>query len=143
VISFGFRYDYSSARLAESEDIPDFLLPLREHVAGLAHLPAQDLRQVLVTEYAAGAGIGWHRDKAVFGEVLAVSLVSSCRLRFRRRRGTGWERRTLDVQPRSFYVLRDAARHEWEHSVPPVETLRYAVTFRTLAMAKDRAAAAH
>jgi alkylated DNA repair dioxygenase AlkB len=98
---------------------------------------------VLVSEYAAGAGIGWHRDKAVFGEVLAVSLLSPCRLRFRRRHGPGWERRTLEVRPRSLYILRGAAREVWEHSVPPLDALRYAVTFRTLAAAKARAARAH
>jgi alkylated DNA repair dioxygenase AlkB len=115
---------------------------LRERIAGLAHLPSQDLRQVLVTEYAAGAGIGWHRDKAVFGEVLAVSLLSPCRLRFRRRQGAGWERRAIEVQPRSLYILRGAAREAWEHSVPPLETLRYAITFRTLKAGKARVAAA-
>ena len=26
---------------------------------------------------------------------------------------------------------RGAARHEWEHSIPPVEGLRYSVTFRS------------
>ena len=133
VVSFGYRYDYSSARLADGEAIPDFLLPLRARVSGLAGLPADSLQQVLVTEYAAGAGIGWHRDKAVFGDVIAVSLLSPCRLRLRRRhgdaRGDTWE---LVVQPRSLYILRGAVRQNWEHSVPPLERLRYAITFRTL-----------
>jgi len=29
-------------------------------------------------------------------------------------------------------VLTGAAREVWEHSIPPVEALRYSVTFRTL-----------
>jgi hypothetical protein len=37
------------------------------------------------------------------------------------------------LQPRSAYLLRDAARWEWQHSVPPVDALRYSVTFRKLA----------
>ncbi|RVP94107.1 alpha-ketoglutarate-dependent dioxygenase AlkB, partial [Sinorhizobium meliloti] len=32
----------------------------------------------------------------------------------------------------SAYLLSGAARSEWEHSIPPVERLRYSVTFREL-----------
>jgi alkylated DNA repair dioxygenase AlkB len=28
------------------------------------------------------------------------------------------------------------ARHEWQHSIPPVDSLRYSVTFRTLNKSK-------
>jgi alkylated DNA repair dioxygenase AlkB len=51
----------------------------------------------------------------------------------RKRSGTKWGRRTLELAPRSAYVLRGPARLEWEHSIPPVESWRYSVTFRTLA----------
>jgi alkylated DNA repair dioxygenase AlkB len=86
-----------------------------------------------VTEYAPGAGIGWHRDKAHFGKVVGLSFGSPCRLRFRRKQGEHWERRTVDVAPRSGYLLDGAARHVWEHSIAPMERLRYSVTFRTFA----------
>jgi alkylated DNA repair dioxygenase AlkB len=132
-VSFGWRYDYSTARLAASGDVPPFLVSLREQAAAAAAVPAATLQQVLVTEYEGGAGIGWHRDKAVFGEVLAVSFASACRLRFRRRQSSTWERRSIEVKPRSLYLLRGPARQEWEHSVPPVPALRYSVTFRNLA----------
>jgi alkylated DNA repair dioxygenase AlkB len=36
------------------------------------------------------------------------------------------------VQPRSAYLLRGDARWDWQHSIPPVDELRYSVTFRTL-----------
>jgi len=39
---------------------------------------------------------------------------------------------SLRLEPRSAYLLRGAARREWEHSIPPVESLRYSVTFRNL-----------
>lgn len=52
-------------------------------------------------------------------------------LRLRRRRGEGWQRWAAEVAPRSLYRLSRAARHAWEHSIPPVETKRYSVTFRT------------
>jgi len=33
---------------------------------------------VLINEYRPGAGIGWHRDKAQFDEVVGVSLLAPC-----------------------------------------------------------------
>jgi alkylated DNA repair dioxygenase AlkB len=77
---------------------------------------------VLVTEYAEGAGIGWHRDKAEFADVVAISLLAPCTLRFRRRKGTGWERAARSVRPRSAYLLRGAARSVCEHTVSPNST---------------------
>ena len=35
------------------------------------------------------------------------------------------------AEPRSAYLLRGPSRTEWEHSIPPVDELRYSVTFRT------------
>jgi alkylated DNA repair dioxygenase AlkB len=90
-----------------------------------------DLRQVLVTEYAPGAGIGWHRDKPMFDQVAGISLLSPCLLRFRRRLGTAWERVSLTAEPRSAYLLQGPSRMEWEHSIPAVDSLRYSVTFRS------------
>ena len=85
-----------------------------------------------MTEYAPGAGIGWHRDRPQFGEVAAFSFANACRLRFRRKQGASWQRAALTVTPRSAYLLAGEAREEWQHSIPPVEALRYSITFRTL-----------
>ncbi len=130
IVSFGWRYDYGGRTLRESASIPSFLLPLRRQAAAFAQIPAQGLQQILVTEYAPGAGIGWHRDKPMFEDVVAVSFLSPCTLRFRRKQGEGWERASREIAPRSAYLLRGPARREWQHSVPPVERLRYSVTFR-------------
>jgi alkylated DNA repair dioxygenase AlkB len=131
-VSFGWRYDYSGATLRKAEEIPDFLLPLRDHAAGFAGLASDALVHALVTEYAPGAGIGWHRDKAHFGKVVALSFCAPCRLRFRRKREGGWDRQAVTVAPRSAYLLDGEARQVWEHSIPPMEKLRYSVTFRTM-----------
>ena len=133
IVSYGWRYDFAGRALRQSDDIPAFLFALRERAASVAALPPQSLQQVLVTEYAPGAGIGWHRDKPMFEDVVAISFLSSCVLRFRRKKGAGWARAAQSVAPRSVYLLRGASRREWEHSVPPVETLRYSVTFRNFA----------
>lgn len=132
VVSYGWRYDFAERRLGEADEIPGFLLDLRETAADVARTPADRLQQVLVTEYSAGAGIGWHRDKAVFGEVIGISLLSPCLFRLRRSVGESWERVSLTAEPRSAYVLSGASRTEWEHSIPPVDALRYSVTFRNL-----------
>jgi alkylated DNA repair dioxygenase AlkB len=131
VVSYGYRYDYGARQVRDSAALPSFLLGVRDRAAQLAAVPADRLQQLLVTEYAAGAGIGWHKDKPEFGEVVALSFVSACVLRFRRRSGNGWERRKLTVQPRSAYVLRGPVRWDWQHSIPPQPALRYSITFRT------------
>ena len=64
--------------------------------------------------------------------MIGISLLAPAPLRFRRRQGERWERFTLSVEPRSAYLLRGEARSVWEHSIPPVETLRYSVTFRSM-----------
>ncbi len=142
VVSFGWSYNYSGGGLQAAPEIPDFLLQLRRRAASFAQLDPNSLRQVLVTEYGPGAGIGWHRDKAVFGQVVGISLLSECMLRFRRKRGEKlsskqkrlreWERVNVLAEPRSAYLLSGPTRSDWEHSILRVDELRYAITFRQL-----------
>jgi alkylated DNA repair dioxygenase AlkB len=132
-MSFGWHYDFSQARLLETDPIPDWLLPVRQRAAVFAGLPPDRLPHVLILEYSAGATIGWHRDKGTFGDVIGVSLLSACRFRLRRKVGERWERVSQTLEPRSVYLLRGPSRTEWEHSIPAVDALRYSITFRTLA----------
>ncbi|PZR36684.1 alpha-ketoglutarate-dependent dioxygenase AlkB [Caulobacter segnis] len=132
VVSFGWAYDFARQVLEPAEPIPAFLMPLRDRVAALAKVPPEAFQQALAIEYAPGAGIGWHRDRPQFDIVAGVSLLSSCPFRFRRKVGERFERATLRPAPRSAYVLTGPARTQWEHSIPPVEALRYSVTFRTV-----------
>lgn len=132
VKSFGFRYDYSEQRLVEAEPVPPWLTTQAREVESFGDLPEGSVGQVLCTEYEVGVGIGWHRDKAHFDKVFGLSLGSSCKLRFRRRRGEKWERFTLQAEPRSLYLMDGEARLTWEHSIPGVEQRRYSITFRTM-----------
>ena len=132
VKAFGWRYDYADHAVQKADDIPGFLLPLRTRAAELAGLDPDLLNHALITEYRPGAGIGWHRDRPQFGEVIGISLLSACTLRLRRRRGSGWERASLPAEPRSAYLLSGAARTEWEHSIAAMQALRYSITFRRL-----------
>ncbi|MFL5324396.1 MAG: alpha-ketoglutarate-dependent dioxygenase AlkB [Microvirga sp.] len=136
VVSFGWRYDFNLMKVEATEDMPDFLLPLRERAAAFAGLAPAALQQVLLTEYGPGAGIGWHKDRSVFGEVVGISLLAPCVFRLRRKTAAkprpAWERLSFTLAPRSAYLLAGPARTEWEHSIPEVESLRYSVTFRNL-----------
>lgn len=132
VVSFGWRYDFGDGRLAAADALPDFLHPLRERAAALAGLAPQRLAQALVTEYAPGAGIGWHRDRPVFEKIVGVSLLSETVMRFRRRIGERFERINTPVAPRSAYMLDGPARLHWEHSLPEAKAHRYSITFRNL-----------
>jgi alkylated DNA repair dioxygenase AlkB len=133
IVSFGWRYDYQAQHLTESRPIPDELIGLRRKAARFAGRSDESFQQVLITEYTPGAGIGWHKDKPMFGDIVGVSLLAPCRFRMRLRRGTGWERASLDAEPRSAYLLSGPSRTQWEHSIPPLDQLRYSVTFRNFA----------
>jgi alkylated DNA repair dioxygenase AlkB len=132
VVSYGWRYDFSGSALSRVEEMPPFLLGVREKAAAFAGLAPDAFEHALLTEYPPLAEIGWHKDRPEFGDVVGVSLLSSCTLRFRRKRGTGWERASLEAMPRSAYLLRGPVRTEWQHSIPAVPALRYSITFRTL-----------
>jgi alkylated DNA repair dioxygenase AlkB len=132
IVSFGWRYDYAGRALRESTPMADFLAPLRERAATVAGLDAASLQQALVTEYDSGVTIGWHRDKPMFEDVVALSFLAPCVLRLRRQEGTRWLRQSALIAPRSGYLLHGSVRSEWEYSIVPMDVVRYSVTFRSL-----------
>jgi alkylated DNA repair dioxygenase AlkB len=130
---FGFDYGYESWRLTPGDPLPQQLVPVRDRCAAYAEVAPDELAQTLVTRYPPGASIGWHRDAPAFGPVVVgVSLLSACTMRFQRRVGDLRRVYELELAARSAYVLAGAARSTWQHSVPPVASLRYSITFRTL-----------
>jgi len=129
-ISFGWHYGFDGSGLAQAEPMPDWLATVRDQAEAATGLTG--LRHALLIEYAEGAGIGWHRDRPDFGDVVAVSLGSAAPLRFRRKQGDKWQRHTLTAEPRSLYHLAGEARYQWEHSILAVPALRYSITLRTL-----------
>jgi alkylated DNA repair dioxygenase AlkB len=130
--SFGWRYDFEDASFSPAEPIPDWLQPLRERAAGFSGLCPDDFVHVLLARYDPGAGIGWHRDRDVFEQVVGISLNTPATLRFRQRTASGFRRASLEVAPRSAYLLSGEARHDWEHRITPGDQLRFSITFRTL-----------
>jgi alkylated DNA repair dioxygenase AlkB len=135
IVSFGGSYDFSSQELRPAGPIPAFLHPLRVRIAELMAVPAQSVSHALVAEYQPGTPLGWHRDVPDFGVVGGLSLLGFARMRFRpypHRKGDRTALK-LDLEPRSAYAMRGAARWNWQHAISPTRELRYSITFRTLA----------
>ena len=92
------------------------------------------MSSALVAEYKPGVPLGWHRDVPDFETVVGISLAGTARTRFRRYPPVPIEegrRLSLELAPRSAYVLRAEARWGWQRSVAPTPALRYSITFRT------------
>ena len=132
VASFGAGYDFTENELTPAPHLPEFLQLLREKIARWLAIPANDFGYALVSEYRPGTELGWHRDVPQFEVVAGVSLASTATIRFRRfppaKRAAVY---TLDLAPRSAYVLRGDARWKWQHSIAATPALRYSITFRT------------
>ncbi len=129
---YGSAYDFTRGRVSEAPPLPDWLLALREHLAPQVGMDPAALGAALLIRYDPGAGIGWHRDRPQYGEVLGLSLGAPCVMRLRRRTAEGFERRKLELPPRSLYKLSGEVRWEWEHSIAPMDATRRSITFRTL-----------
>ncbi|HET9336047.1 MAG TPA: alpha-ketoglutarate-dependent dioxygenase AlkB [Sphingomicrobium sp.] len=130
--SFGWRYDFDERSFEPAGPLPTGLLPLRDAAAAFAGMAADELINALITRYDIGAGIGWHRDRPQFGKVVGISLAGSATLRFRQRTASGFRRASLELAPRSAYLLSGEVRQHWEHGIAAHDALRYSITFRTL-----------
>jgi alkylated DNA repair dioxygenase AlkB len=140
VAFFGRSYDEAATA---PPPIPAFLLPLRDRIADWIGIDTNAFAMALINEYRSGAPIGWHRDAPQYDVVAGISLLSSCRMKFRpymspaaqaAKASTGARRATHQVvlERRSAYVLAREARTSYEHHIPAVSLLRYSITFRTL-----------
>ena len=136
--SFGWQYEFGRDEITRASDMPEFLMQLRERAGKLFEIDADSLVQASIVEYPVGAPIGWHRDIPQFGIIIGVSLGAACRMRLReyRRRGPKASRRadgvSIELQPRSIYLMSGPFRQLWQHSIPPVKELRYSIVMRTL-----------
>ena len=136
VLHYGWHYAVDTFRVSPGPPIPEFLFGIRERLAGLVQTAPEELVEALLTEYSPGAGIGWHRDAPEFGDVVAVSLAGSCRMRFRRGEVGNWETAQVELAPRSAYAITGVSRTKWQHGIPPTKELRYSITFRPLRKAR-------
>jgi len=137
IASYGTQYDFDDNRLLAAASLPVTLEPLRDKAAAWLGVRPERFRNVLVAEYAPGTPLGWHRDVPQFEAIIGVSLRSGCRMRLRPwpppqdARARRDQILTLELAPRSAYILSGPARWAWQHSISPTPALRYSITFRT------------
>jgi alkylated DNA repair dioxygenase AlkB len=133
IVRYGRDYDPGKGMWNDVAPLPPLLAALRRKVAAFRGIDEQAYLHALVTEYRAGTPIGWHRDRPQYGNVAGVSLAGACRMRFRPNdnRHDRAAVVTLELEPRSLYIMQDDIRWAWQHSIPPTKALRYSVTFRT------------
>jgi alkylated DNA repair dioxygenase AlkB len=142
---FGLSYSYETRQVKTGTPMPEFLLALREMLPALSPIEPEEFVEALVSEYPAGAGIGWHRDAPAFGVIAGVSFLSECRMRLRPQPESSTFEGTAPnppptrtkslvqvLEPRSAYILQGDVRWRWQHHIPPTEHLRYSITYRTL-----------
>jgi len=106
-----------------------------ERVANHLDLPAASISELLVTEYPIGSVINWHRDAPQFALIAGISLASDCQFKLRphqREKQTRKATVSLTVKQRSLYVMQGEVRSDWQHSIAPVQQVRYSITLRTL-----------
>ena len=130
--SFGWCYDFDVGRPMEAPPVPGWLAPFRDRAAHFAGLDPELLIQALLIRYDRGAGIGWHRDRPVYEHIVGISLGEAAEMRFRRRRGHGFERASMPLAPRAGYHISGPARYDWEHSIAEMNRPRWSITFRSL-----------
>jgi alkylated DNA repair dioxygenase AlkB len=138
IYTFGQGYIFAGQERRADPSIPDYLVPLTEIASRISGMPADAFEQLMVTEYAPGAGIGWHHDRPSYEDIVAVSFLAPCTLRLRRKVGEDWERRSAHIEPRSVYLLHGPVRNSWQHSIAPMDVLRYSVTLRTFRPGRGR-----
>jgi alkylated DNA repair dioxygenase AlkB len=146
-VSFGWQYEFGANEITEAPEMPNFLLPLRTRAGNVFNIDPNSLVQTSIIEYSTGSPIGWHRDIPQFGIVIGVSLGAACRMRFRKFRRVRSKKLdrdqvlSIELHPRSIYLMSGASREVWQHSIPALKALRYAIMMRTLRVKSERARA--
>ena len=142
--SFGWQYQFGASEVTAAPELPPFLLSVRKRAGNVFNIDPNTLIQASIIEYSTGSPIGWHRDIPHFGVVIGISLGAACRMRFRKysrvrtKQLTRDEVLSIELQPRSIYLMSGASRESWQHSIPPVKQLRHAIMMRTLRAKPER-----
>ena len=133
-MNFGAGYDFSHQYATPAPPLPQDFDWLRDRAATWAGLEPASLVQALIAEYRVGTPLGWHRDVPDYEVIVGISLAGTGRLRMRPYPWSPDRKRDIvnvELERRSAYILRGAARWKWQHQVPPTKMLRYSITFRS------------
>ena len=135
IAGFGWGYDYERELIVPGPPLPKFLQPAARRIEKWLDIPKGDVVEALVSEYIPGTAIGWHRDNEKFDRIIGISVGGWCRMRWRPLRKEKRMRQnmlSMELEPRSAYVMQKEIRWDWQHSIPPTRTHRFSITFRTL-----------
>ncbi len=135
VLSFGRGWSFTEQQLKTGKPIPAEFSFLVERIAKHLSIPTENIAQFLITEYPVGSVINWHRDAPPFETIIGISLLSGCNFKLRpqeKEKQTRSANITLPVNRRSMYIMTSVSKTEWQHCTMPLNTVRYALTFRTL-----------
>lgn len=131
---FGWDFDYENEKVIPGPPLPRFLQRFSHRIEKFLNLPKGRVVEALINEYTPGSALGWHRDNEPFEHVVGISLAGWIKMRFRPLYGPKSAQKvlSLELEPRSLYVMKDDVRWNYQHSVAAARTLRYSITFRTL-----------
>lgn len=131
---FGWDFDYEGEKIIPGPPLPRFLQRFSHRIEKWLSLPRGRVVEALINEYTPGSALGWHRDNEPFEHVVGISLAGWIKMRFRPLAGPRDPKRvlSLELEPRSVYVMRGPVRWDYQHSVAAARTLRYSITFRSL-----------
>lgn len=135
VASFGYDYSFNTRQLTKGKDIPAVFDWLIQKISAEFNVDSRSIAELLVTEYAPGTVINWHRDAPPFDIIIGISLLSDCTFKLRPQEKTKQTRAatiSFPVAKRSLYIMEGEARSDWQHSIAPVKSTRYSITVRTL-----------
>jgi alkylated DNA repair dioxygenase AlkB len=131
ILNFGWAFDFRTNTLIPGPPLPRFLQPTARRIAKWLAIPKECVAEALITEYSKGTQLGWHVDNEAFESIVGVSLGSWSKIRFRPLKNPK-DILSIELEPRSAYIMQHEVRWQWQHSVAPVPDLRYSITFRTL-----------
>lgn len=134
---FGWGFDYKNENLIPGPPLPRFLERFSYRIEKWLDLPRGQVVEALINEYSPGTPLGWHRDNEKFEHIIGVSLSGWARMRFRPITPRSCQKDpkdvlSLELEPRSAYIMQNDVRWAWQHSVAATRALRYSITFRTL-----------
>lgn len=135
IANFGWSYDFEKEKLIPGPDLPAFLAVTQRKIAKWLDISKKRVAQALITEYEPGTSLGWHRDNEKFESVIGISLAGWARIRFRPLPLAKYSPKdmiSLELEPRSAYIMQKEVRWDYQHSVDKTRGLRYSITFRTL-----------
>jgi DNA oxidative demethylase len=137
-MSYLYRYDLPSQSFVRAPPVPEGFHAIARRAAAFAGLESEEIMHCALNLYEPGAMIQSHIDMPCWDRVVGISLGAAAIMNLRRVTADGDETIAIELPPRSMYLLRDEARHDWEHAIPRVAHRRWSITFRSFSDAGMR-----